>query len=299
MSTHFTFQAIGTTWDIDIPLSLDPSREKNLLSAIKKRIDEFDRTYSRFREDSLVSLMAKKAGEYILPEDALLMMTLYREMYEATDGLMTPLVGQVLVDAGYDAAYSLQPKSEIKSAKNWDDVMSYEHPVLIIKEPVLLDFGAIGKGYLIDIVAAIIRDHGIKSYTINAGGDIAYKSEADKALRIGLEDPKDVKKAVGVANILDMSMCGSAGNRRVWDRFHHIINPLTVESPKHILGLWTVAGSTALADALSTALFFMKPEDVEKKLKTKYHFEYAIVYADGSARVSKSFPGNFFGAEEV
>jgi len=72
-------------------------------------------------------------------------------------------------------------------------------------------------------------------------------------------------------------------------KYHHIINPVTAESPRHILALWTVAETTLLADALSTALFFVEPDVLHK-----YSFDYAILYADKTTRVSPSFPGYFF-----
>lgn len=290
MSAHFTFEAIGTTWKIDVPGDIDAAGKDELLSAIRARIDEFDRAYSRFRADSLVTEMSKKAGTYRLPDDALPMMTLYRELYDLTGGLVTPLVGQVLSDAGYDAKYSLRPRQAIAPARRWEDVMEYQHPFLTLYEPALLDFGALGKGYLIDIVAGVIRARGFESYTVDAGGDIAHRGGLP--FRVGLEDPEDARNAVGVAEIGNASIAGSAGNRRAWDRFHHIIDPVRVESPRHILGLWTVADTTMLADGLSTALFFVGPE----KLMGKYAFEYALLFADRSAALSRGFPGSFFGA---
>ena len=288
MSAHFTFQAIGTSWVIDIPESV--KNEEKLLTLIQERIEKFDITYSRFRPDSVVSKIASNAGAYTLPDDAELMFSLYRELYEMSEGSVTPLVGQVLVDVGYDAKYSLNPKDEIQKIKKWDDVMKYSYPTLEVKEPVQLDFGAVGKGYLVDIVSEVLREYGVNNYMINAGGDIAYKNTHDKTLRVGLENPENSKEVLGVVEIINKSICGSAGNRRVWGKYHHIINPNTAESPKHILGLWVVANSTQLADVLTTALFFMEPE----KLEEKYDFEYAIVYTNHTFRVSKKFPGTFF-----
>ena len=306
MASHFEFEAIGTTWKIDIndgvdiPDSLNASSDESLLADIRERIDAFDKTYSRFRKDSLVADISRAAGEYRFPDDALPMMTLYKDLYDLTGGLVTPLVGRVLVDAGYDADYSLKPKSDIAAAPRWEDVMEYEHPFLRVKEPVFLDFGALGKGYLIDIVAGILRSRGLKNFTVDAGGDMSH---VGAVTRVGLEDPEDTKKVVGVANLAgvgtggagadrSISLCGSAGNRRAWGKFHHIMNPKTAESPRHILGLWTVADNTMLADAMATALFFVGPD----KLADKYRFECAILYADRSAVTSKGFPGSFFGA---
>ncbi|HVY56038.1 MAG TPA: FAD:protein FMN transferase, partial [Thermodesulfobacteriota bacterium] len=117
MASRFTFEAIGTSWAIYIPEDLSPEREKALLDAIRTRISDFDKAYSRFRDDSLVAEMSRKAGEYRLPDDALPMLSLYRELYDISGGLVTPLVGQTLSDAGYDAAYTLRPRADIARAK--------------------------------------------------------------------------------------------------------------------------------------------------------------------------------------
>jgi thiamine biosynthesis lipoprotein ApbE len=45
-----------------------------------------------------------------------------------------------------------------------------------VTHPVMLDFGAAGKGYLIDIVADILRQEQIESFCVDAGGDMIYDS---------------------------------------------------------------------------------------------------------------------------
>ncbi len=290
MGAMFAFEAIGTSWQIDIYQDLSDKEQQLLLSTIKDRIATFDQAYSRFRPDSLVSEMAKKAGTYTLPNDAAPMMAIYEVMHRLTDGAMTPLVGQILVDAGYDAYYSLQTK-EMHQAPAWDDVISYHSPTLTLKQPALLDFGAAGKGYLIDIVSGIIRDAGIHSFCVDAGGDIFYANTDPKTLSIGLENPSNLKQIIGVTQLPPgQSICGSAGNRRVWGEFNHIINPKTLQSPKNILAVWAMAKTTLLADALTTALFFVPALE----LQTTFTFEYIIVYADFSLEKSNNFPAELF-----
>jgi hypothetical protein len=40
---QFNFEAIGTTWQIDIQEKLEGARETALLSSVMARIEEFDR----------------------------------------------------------------------------------------------------------------------------------------------------------------------------------------------------------------------------------------------------------------
>jgi len=291
-----TFKAIGTTWHVEVRDGAQGKKSdkeiEDLFVILRLRIEQFENTYSRFRERSLIQTIAKKAGTYELPHDAAPLFELYRKLYDISLGKVTPLVGQVLVDAGYDPAYSLKQKEHVASARKWDDVMQYDQDknVLVTKEPVQLDLGAFGKGYLIDIVSELILSHGYKNFTVDAGGDMRHQDDTKKSIRVGLEDPDDATKVLGVAEISDTSLCGSSGNRRKWAGYHHIIDPDTATSPRHIRALWTTANTTLHADALATALFFVEPEI----LLAHFDFEYAIVFDDRTVHASEKFPGHFF-----
>lgn len=272
------FEAIGTVWKIEF-FQLGPfDFERNLKQKIFARIEEFDRIYSRFRQDSSVKKMAQQKGRYEFPPEAQALFAVYRTLYDLTDGLFTPLIGQVMHDAGYDTVYSLKP-GEPHSPPTWNGVMEWQAPMLMIKQPARLDFGAAGKGYLADLVAEVIEAQGISDFCINAGGDIVARGAN---IKIALEDPRDSKKAIGTVQLQNKSICGSAGNRRVWDQFHHIINPKTLTSPKTILATWVIADSGLLSDALATCLFFTSAQ----KLQTVYPFEYVMLFEDGHVECS-------------
>ncbi|MEQ1561257.1 MAG: FAD:protein FMN transferase [Nitrospira sp.] len=286
---RFEFEAIGTSWKIDITKELSKDGESLLLEKIKERIRIFDLTYSRFKENSIVTKMSKESGSFTLPEDADKMITTYRKIYDVTGGLVTPLIGKVLIDAGYDADYSLQEKT-LSKPKDWDEVMKWDKPILTIHQPTMLDFGAGGKGYLVDIVSEIIENEGIKTYCVDAGGDMRYRDEEKKTLRVGLENPNDQTEVIGVAELSNKSLCGSSGNRRKWGKFHHVINPETLTSPENITAVWTVAENTMLADILTTGLFFVEPE----KLLGNFQFDYLILYSDYSIKKSEGFKAEIF-----
>lgn len=305
------FDAIGTSWQIDtydeIPESKKDQIFSDLLNAIMKRIAIFDKDYSRFRNDSLVADMSRTAGLYQLPSDALPMMNLYYKLYALTGGAFTPLIGQTLVDLGYDEKYTLEEKviDGVTKPVTWNEALNYDskNNTLEIKKPVLLDFGGIGKGYLIDIVGDILLENGIHSFCIDAGGDILHicdEAERDdsnsstseiKPLRVGLENPENTKQVIGVIEIKNKSICGSSGNRRAWKNYHHIINPHTGESSRNILASWVITKTTMVADALATCLFFVPPEVL---IEGGFDFEYLILNPDFSIKKSKGFEAEFF-----
>ncbi len=282
------FEAIGTTWRIDLPTELSRERRADIFFRIKERVEQFDKNYSRFRADSLVTAMMQP-GTYTLPPDAAPLFSLYEKLYRLTGGRMTPLTGQLLADAGYDADYSFE-RRHLRELPTWEAALEYAYPTLTIKQPGILDLGAAGKGYLIDIIAAILHADGIPAFCIDAGGDILYHGDGDTPLRVGLEDPNNERRVIGVAEIRNQSLCGSAGNRRAWDDFHHIIDPKTKASPRHLLATWAVADSAILADALATALFLVDSE----RLSAAWSFEYLLLYPDYSVARSDHFPAELF-----
>jgi thiamine biosynthesis lipoprotein len=282
------FEAIGTQWHIYCEFE-DTVNVAHLLDRIARRINMFDRNYSRFRNDSLVADISHAAGTYRLPPDAQPMFELYQHLYTLTDGAFTPLIGSVLAAAGYDAAYSFTA-TDIHQPLRWDEALDIRWPYLTVHAPVLLDVGAAGKGYLVDIIAHILRNAGAVSYVINAGGDIATYSADAAAIRIGLEHPDDPSQAIGIAAIANQSIAGSAGNRRRWGQFHHIIDPRTLESPHAIRATWVVAETTMLADALATCLYLVQPQH----LAAHYAFEYVVLHDDYSISQSSDFPAELF-----
>ncbi len=285
---QFNFKAIGTTWKIDIFQNLSSTEESDILSRIMARIDMFDKAYSRFRTDSIVAKISKEAGVYRLPSDSEKMFGLYHDLYLLTGGFFTPLVGKLLSDAGYDAEYSLKQKGGLEIPPAWDEVIEFKDSTLIVKKPAQLDFGAAGKGYLIDLVGEVLVMHGIDKYCIDAGGDILHKGSM--AIRIGLEDPENTNQAIGVYELNSRSICGSAGNRRAWGNFTHIMNPKTLVSPTEISAIWVVADHAILADAMTTCLFFVQPETLVKA----YDFDYLIMFKDRSIEKSEGFVAELF-----
>jgi thiamine biosynthesis lipoprotein len=221
------------------------------------------------------------------------LLELYHQLYERTDGALTPLIGQTLSAAGYDAAYSLRPAAELPTPPAWAEVLSYDGAQLTLSRPALLDFGAAGKGYLVDLVGEVLEAAGVTSYCVDAGGDLRYRRPEAEAqpLRVGLEHPGDPTQVVGVVELPPgLSLCGSAGNRRAWAGYHHILDPRTLASPQHLAAVWVTASTTLLADALTTALFFVAPA----ALRDYYEFEYACLAADFTLEASPGFAAEFF-----
>ena len=137
-------------------------------AAVLERVERFDRDWSRFRDDSVVTRISREPGRHRLPADAGPLLEWYRALYTGTGGRVSPLVGRTMESLGYDAAYRLTPASTIAPVPVWDDAISWDGEFFDTARPVLLDVGAAGKGYLVDLVSALLIDLGVATHVVDA-----------------------------------------------------------------------------------------------------------------------------------
>ncbi|MEP6841933.1 MAG: FAD:protein FMN transferase [Pseudolysinimonas sp.] len=284
----WTFDAIGTPWRIDTaePISAEAR------AVVTTRIDRFDRDWSRFRDDSLVTRIAREPGRYRMPDDAPELLALYRELYEASSGQVSPLVGHALESLGYDAQYRLSPAAKRAGVPSWDDALEWDGEHLTTTTPVLLDVGAAGKGYLVDLVSELLADHGIHQHVVDASGDLRTRGVP---LRVALEHPLDPTKAIGVVELSggpdDAALCASASNRRSWgDGLHHVLDAVTGEPTSRVIASWAIASTARWADGAATALFF----DTAPPFFALHNVVTIRMFANGRVECSPSFDGELF-----
>lgn len=276
-----TFDAIGTRWRITTP---EPLADR-VLARVHAVIDAYDRTWSRFRADSVVAAMAREPGTYVLPAHAAALLDHYDVLAACTDGAVTPLVGRSLERLGYDATYTLCPAGDPVPAAA-SAAVSRDGHVLRVHEPVLLDVGAAGKGQLVDLVGEELLACGVGTHTVDAGGDVLHRGPTP--LRVALQKPGDPTRAIGVVEVRDGAVCGSAVDRRTWgDGLHHVLDARTGAPVRDVVATWALASTAMVADGLATALFLADAD----RLQARYAHTYVQLHADGHARYALALPG--------
>lgn len=232
--------------------------------------------------------MARTPGSYRLPAEAAPLLDWYRELFEATGGRVSPLVGGALESLGYDAGYRLRPSGDLVAVPAWDDAIAWDGERLEVARPVLLDIGAAGKGLLVDLVGEQLEHAGIRHWIVDASGDL----RSTEPMRIALEHPLDPAKAVGVADLAPgTAFAASASNRRTWgEGLHHVLDAVTGLPTSAVLATWVLAPDALTADGAATALFF----DVDGASLARWNVEFARMFADGRLQWSDGFPGERF-----
>ncbi len=211
-------------------------------------------------------------------------------LHAATGGAVNPLIGRTLADLGYDADYSLTASEVVADVPSWTSV-TRSNSVITTTEPLVIDVGAAGKGFLVDLVSTVLWSAGRNAYTIDASGDIYHNGTSP--IRIALEHPADPSRAVGVAELEpEDALCGSATNRRAWgDGLHHVLDGRTGRPTSDIVATWVVVPhSCMVADGLATALFLAEPD----QLMPRFTYEFVRMHADGRVEWSPEFPGEVF-----
>lgn len=278
------FDAIGTVWEVETRHPLpDDAR-----AAVAARIADFDATWSRFGSDSLVARLARDGGAAPAPADAPAMLDAYAELSDATDGAVNPLVGESLARRGYDAAYSFVDHGATPSRRDWRELVAWSEAVLEVREPLLLDVGALGKGRLVDLVLDALTPWASGNLVVDAGGDLAVRGAPQ---RVGLEHPYDPSRVIGVAEVTDAALCASATNRRAWgDGLHHVLDARTGEPVRAIVATWALAPTAMRADAAATALFF----DGGPELAHAWGVEWVRMTSDGRVEWSPGSKAELF-----
>ncbi|NQX12780.1 FAD:protein FMN transferase [Microbacteriaceae bacterium VKM Ac-2855] len=285
LTTAWDFDAIGTGWRIETDTEVSEATR----SRVAARIDEFDRSYSRFRDDSLASRLRDASGRFDFPSDAEPLFAVYDALFALTAGAVTPFVGDALERLGYDAAYTLMPHGAPEPAPSWAAARTGAATTISTAAPVVLDVGAAGKGYLVDLVLDVLADAGMHRAVVDASGDMRAVGVPD--YRVAMEHPYDARRAIGVIEPGERALCASASNRRAWgEGLHHVLDGRTGLPVRTVVATWAIADSGLLADALATALFLVEPDT----LAERFDFDYLRMFSDGTAQYSATFPGEVF-----
>lgn len=284
---RFAYDSMGCHWEITLPADTSDlaAIEQEVIAASRA----FDATYSRFINDSLIMQLRDQTGTFAVPADLVTMLRLYMGLYDASGRKLNPLVGHTISDLGYDATYSLTPQSTIRHTPDLLESLVIEDDTHItLHRPVLIDLGALGKGFFVDRIASLLEARGITTYLIDGSGDIRAAGSDPRI--IGMEDPRDTNKVIGTFSLTTGAFCASGINRRTWRDLHHVIDPHLSAPTDGVLATWAASPTAALADGLASCLFFVDPET----LRTQFPLEYCVLYTDGHAVISPHFPGQLF-----
>ncbi len=173
--------------------------------------------------------------------------------------------------------------------------MSGQAASLKLPDNAELDFGAIAKGYLSDVLVKELRRKGVTSAMLDLGGNIVTIGTKVNGndWNIGIKDPNNTAGMVGYIPVADRNVITSGGYERFFTDddgtvYWHIIDPAT-GYPAHsgVISATIIGRNGLMCDALSTALFVMGADRAAEYYKEYGGFEYVLVLEDGTVVVSE------------
>ncbi|RMF16811.1 MAG: FAD:protein FMN transferase [Gammaproteobacteria bacterium] len=255
---HFRFQALGSPCQLH--LYGEPARVRSLADACERWVRAFERTYSRFCSDSLLSQLNAAAGTDWLCDAQTAALIHYGDtLWHQSDGLFDLTAGALARCWDFRSGRLPDPDrlAAAKALCGWEKVR-WESPALRLPEGAALDFGGIGKEYAVDAVANQCREAGVMHGLVDFGGDIAVIGPHPNGApwKIGIRHPRAPQKPILHLSLGEGAIATSGDYERFMEvdgrRYCHILNPKTGYPPNYWASMTVIAGSCLIAGSLAT-----------------------------------------------
>ena len=165
---------------------------------------------------------------------------------------------------------------------------------------MMLDLGAVGKGFAGDEAAKLMKESGIKSALLDLGGNIQTigKKPDGSDWTIGIKSPFG-KSPIGILKINNQAVITSAGYERFFQdengkKYIHIFDGRTGRPVENeVLSATAICESGTYGDALSTSLFVMGVEKSIDFWKKYNDFDFIIITKDNKLYITKKAAKKF------
>ena len=264
-----SFDAMGATFTI---VAYDESRSK-LQSAVDEAFEEvrrLDLMLSNYRKDSEWSRVNRNAATKPVAVSAELFRLLEAcaGYSEASGGAFDITVGPLLKVWGfYRGTGRLPHRAEIRTAlarTGYDKIVLDPdgQTVEFLVDGLELDPGGIGKGYAIDQMVRVLKEAGINSALLSAGGSSIYGLGAppdSDGWKVQIKNPRSPSKIVEELFLRDESMSTSGNYEKFFyaggKMYSHIFDPRTGYPATGVLSASVVAPRTLDSEAWTKPVF--------------------------------------------
>jgi FAD:protein FMN transferase len=259
-------EAMGTIITIEV---VGVSSEKELDSAFEE-IERIENLMNIYDQDSEISRINKQGHMDEVSPD--LVYVINQSIYygEITGGAFDITIRPILMLWKNKINSGEYPTGDdINSTLllvNYSNISVLNNSVSFTLEGMAIDLGGIAKGYGVDQAVTVLKEQGVKSGYVNAGGDGMYfGTNPDGSLwRVGLRNPDNKAEAITVIEISDMAVTTSGNYERFFNesaRLSHISDPRTGMSSQSLISATVIASSAMEADVLATAVFVLGPAE--------------------------------------
>jgi len=169
-----------------------------------------------------------------------------------------------------------------------------------MEKGMMVDLGAIGKGFAGDQAIAVLKANGITSAILDLGGNVqCLGSKADGSdWKVGIANPWN-GGIIGSVMVNNTAVITSGGYERYFisddgRQFVHIFDPKTGRPVDNdVVSSTIIADYGVYADALSTATFVMGREKALELYRKERSFEMIMIFSDHTIIVTPGIADRF------
>jgi thiamine biosynthesis lipoprotein len=278
-----TGRGLGSEISITI-ISNNQETATNYFKELWAIINAFENKFSRFITTSELSKINQLAGQKtaVSTEFKKLLKNAI-EYSDKTKGLYNPLILPALQKSGYKGSWpevtNFQVSIDFSSRKiaSTNEIKIIGNSIIIPKNSAL-DFGGIGKGYLIDELSNHLFKNKITNFWISLGGDIVCNGfdleqrPWSVAIANAIDNDKDVASITNHQGH-KLAIATSGITKRRGKDWHHLMDPSTNKPAKtDILSATVATGNGVEADIYAKCLVLVGSESAKKQIKNKKYY---------------------------
>jgi FAD:protein FMN transferase len=274
--------------------ALDADKRPAPFEAVPAWFEAWEQTFSRFRADSELSQLNRRAGQWVRVSTGLWEVThLALVAARWTDGLFSPTILNALEGAGYDRTFdeiaaAAQPVVAQPDGQ-WRSIQRQSLKRSIYLPPrARLDLSGIVKGWAADRAAKKLGVCG--PALIDAGGDIAVSGpRADGSpWPIGVTNPFQPDQPFETLKVAQGGVATSGKDYRRWLRAgewqHHLIDPRTgLPARNDVLSVTVIAPTAFEAEVAAKVIAISGSEQGLAWLDEQPGYAALVVGKDGQA----------------
>jgi thiamine biosynthesis lipoprotein len=261
-----------------------------------KKLDNLLSDYNPKSEISEINNMAGERAVRVSPE-VIEVLEIAKNIASQTAGAFDPTIGALTIGVyrfgrESEGEPNIENIDKAKTLVNYKDLIIDGDYVYLKRKGMMIDLGAIGKGYAVDKAAAVLKIRGIKSRSVSLSGDL--RVFGDK-LEIAIKNPGSPGAiATFTTGVSDLAISTSGSYERSVNIegvvYHHLLVPESGRPGIDFLSLTVVMeDSSALADAYATALFIMGRDKALEFLDNHREIGVFIVFPDKNIYYNETF----------
>jgi thiamine biosynthesis lipoprotein len=293
---HQTHPAMGTIFTIDLNVPDQATAEQDMDLAFEE-IDRLEDLLSNYRPSSELSRISREAASAPIVTDPETFRFLDRAFYwsRVSNGAFDITVGPLLRAWGFFFHQGRIPsQTELNALRNkvgWQNVAldpATRTVSFTNHQPMELDPGSIGKGFAVEAVANLLRQQGVTSAFISAGGSTLYAIGTPPGTAgwpVDIPDPLHPGKTAATILLRNTSLSTGACTEKFFikngHRYCHIFDPQTMRPVEGMLQTTVIDPSASDSDALSTVVFVLNPES-SRKLLASHPNTQALIFSQSS-----------------